>query len=302
MPPSEALAGTSAAAPSRALLLFGTEELVPPPRLLRAGPLSVEFEGGNLRYVRFGGEEVIRAISFLVRDRAWATCIPTLRDLRVVEREDGFDVTYSGTVEDRGGRLAYTARIAGRGAEGTLVFEAEARAETDFVTCRTGFVVLHPLEGVAGHAADVEHVDGRRVRRVFPRLIDPVQPMLDLRQITHETPVGVRVTGRMEGEAFEMEDQRNWTDASFKTYVRPLSKPWPFTLRAGETLRQSVTLTCAAGLAAPAVNARTAGQVLEVTLGQEIGPMPAIALGLSLIHILRAHEISEHLACRSLLG
>ncbi|HJS85461.1 MAG TPA: hypothetical protein VJ779_08370, partial [Acetobacteraceae bacterium] len=278
MPPGEATA-TGAGAPPRALLLHGTEEPVPPPRLLRAGPLSAEFEGGNLRYVRFRGEEVIRAISFLVRDRAWGTCIPSLRDVRVEEREDGFDVTYGGTVEDRGGRLAYTARIAGRGADGTLVFEAEARAESDFVTCRTGFVVLHPLEGVAGCAAEIEHVDGRRVRGAFPRLIDPVQPMRDLRQITHETPGGVRVTCRMEGEAFEMEDQRNWTDASFKTYVRPLSKPWPFTLRAGETLRQSVTLTCEAGQGAPAVSAGAAGQAIRVALGPETSIMPVIALG-----------------------
>jgi D-apionolactonase len=272
-------ASKRAARPSRALLLYGTEEPVPPPCLLRAGPLSAVFGSGNLRYVRFRGEEVIRAISFLVRDRAWATCIPALRDLRVNEREDAFEVTYSATVEDRGARLAYTARIAGRGADGTLVFEAEARAETEFVTCRTGFVVLHPLEGVAGRPAEIEHVDGRRVRGAFPRLIDPLQPMLDLRQLTHETPGGVRVTCRMEGDAFETEDQRNWSDASFKTYVRPLSKPWPFTLRAGETLRQSVTLTCEAGLGAPAVSAGAATEAIRVTLGPEIGPMPAVALG-----------------------
>ena len=30
---------------------------------------------------------------------------------------------------------------------------------------------------------------------------------------------------------FEMEDQRNWSDASYKTYVRPLALPWPFVLR-----------------------------------------------------------------------
>ena len=29
------------------------------------------------------------------------------------------------------------------------------------------------------------------------------------------------------GETFEMEDQRNWTDASFKTYCTPLSLPYP---------------------------------------------------------------------------
>ena len=29
----------------------------------------------------------------------------------------------------------------------------------------------------------------------------------------------------MSGDSFEMEDHRNWTDASFKTYVRPLALP-----------------------------------------------------------------------------
>jgi len=33
-----------------------------------------------------------------------------------------------------------------------------------------------------------------------------------------------------------MEDQRNWTDASYKTYVRPLALPWPYTLATGATL------------------------------------------------------------------
>ena len=37
----------------------------------------------------------------------------------------------------------------------------------------------------------------------------------------------------MEGDAFEMEDQRNWADASFKTYVRPLSKPRPYVIAKG---------------------------------------------------------------------
>ena len=31
------------------------------------------------------------------------------------------------------------------------------------------------------------------------------------------------------GDVFEMEDQRNWTDASFKTYCTPLRQPFPAT-------------------------------------------------------------------------
>ena len=48
---------------------------------------------------------------------------------------------------------------------------------------------------------------------------------------------GVFATVRMEGDAFEMEDHRNWTDASFKTYVRPLALPWPYVLPAGRSGR-----------------------------------------------------------------
>ena len=50
-------------APSRAVMLFGTEEPVTPPRLLRAGPLTCELEAGNLRYIRVAGKEALRALS-----------------------------------------------------------------------------------------------------------------------------------------------------------------------------------------------------------------------------------------------
>ena len=42
-----------AEAPSRSIRLFGTAEPVAPPRLLKAGPLTAEFEAENLRCVRF---------------------------------------------------------------------------------------------------------------------------------------------------------------------------------------------------------------------------------------------------------
>ena len=34
-----------------------------------------------------------------------------------------------------------------------------------------------------------------------------------------------------------MEDQRNWSDASFKTYSRPLALPFPYPVAAGEVLQ-----------------------------------------------------------------
>ena len=74
-----------AAASSRAVKLCGTEMVDAPSRLLRAGPLSVELDGGQLRYVTFAGIEVLRGIAFLVRDENWGTYTPQIDDLRIEE-------------------------------------------------------------------------------------------------------------------------------------------------------------------------------------------------------------------------
>jgi D-apionolactonase len=285
---------------SRAMLLCGTDEAALPPRVLRAGPLTVELEAGNLRYIRLGGVEMIRAVSFLVRSRAWATFAPEITDLDVQEDGDTFHVTYRAIVRDGAAVLRYAARITGH-ATGALSFAVDAHAESAFDTCRSGFVVLHPIAGVAGQPVEVEHVDGSVVRSHFPALIDPVQPMLNLRALTHNFAPGARVTCRMDGDVFEMEDQRNWTDASYKTYSRPLALPWPYTLAAGERLSQSVTLSVQGNAPAQAED-----DVVGIEIGAAIGTMPPLALGcdpaeagqaLSHVERLRAAGIAS-LVCR----
>ena len=261
-------------APSLAIKLFGTEEVVIPPRILKAGPLTAELDSGNLRHIRFGGVEVIRAISFIVRDRNWGTYNPTILDLEVREGE-GFTVSYRAVAADGVQSFHYSAKIRGD-ADGRVDFEAEGVAKTDFQTNRTGFVVLHPIVGVSGRPVSIEHVDGSLVEGAFPDLIDPVQPMMDLRALTHEPVPGLRLTCRMEGDAFEMEDQRNWTDASFKTYVRPLARAWPYVLPAGERLEQAIRLR----VVGPPPSLDDADGSVVLTLGGTLGRAPRFGLGL----------------------
>ncbi|HEY4163725.1 MAG TPA: hypothetical protein VGM59_11725, partial [Dongiaceae bacterium] len=229
-------------APSLAVRLYGTDEPVTPVRILKAGELTAELDSGNLRHIRYGGVEIMRAISYIVRDKNWGTYNPEISKLEVKEQGDSFTVTYDAVTKDASQEFRYSAQISGH-AGGKLEFRAQGKAVTGFVTNRTGFVVLHPIAGVSGHPAEIEHVDGKTVNGKFPDIIDPVQPMMSLRALTHEATPGLRVTCRMEGDTFEMEDQRNWTDASYKTYVRPLALPWPYTLDAGTVLEQAVTLT-----------------------------------------------------------
>ncbi|SME90289.1 hypothetical protein SAMN06265365_101295 [Tistlia consotensis] len=273
MAPEPSRGEPSRGEPSRAIRLYGTEQQVAPPLLLRAGRLTAEFEAGNLRYIRLDGLELLRAVSFIVRDRNWGTYDPEIANLEIDQVEGRFRVSYDAVTKDAGQAFRYRAVIEGR--EDGLAFRAQGEALSDFVTNRTGFVVLHPA-GLAGLAVEMEKVDGSRVAGRFPELIDPVQPMMDLRCLTHEAAPGLTVACRLEGEAYEMEDQRNWTDASYKTYVRPLAKPWPYTLEAGSRLEQSVTLTISGRAPARAAG----GEALAVTIGAALGPAPSLGLGL----------------------
>ena len=158
---------------SRSIILTGTEQTDEVGRILHAGPLSVELDGGNLRYLRLNGIEVLRAIAFLVRDENWGTYVPAISDMTITQRDDGFSVAYEAICSRADQSIAYAARIEGR-ADGTLDFHALGMPQTDFLTARTGFVVLHPLDGVVGHQLKVEHVDGSTTHSEFPEQVNQI--------------------------------------------------------------------------------------------------------------------------------
>jgi D-apionolactonase len=259
---------------NEAIALFGTDEPRPQSVVLRAGPLSVELENGALRFVRYAGVQALQSIVYLVRDANWATPAATIENQRIEQRADGFGVAYEARATMSGATFTYRAEITGT-SEGALRFQVIGRADADMIANRVGFCVLHPLEGVAGEPVEVTHGDGSVERTRFPRLISPAQPMFDIRALAHEVVPGVMARCTMEGDAFEMEDHRNWMDASFKTYIRPLSKPKPFTVAAGEELVQSVALEFEGE---PRAVTPSEGGPVTVTVGGERGTMPAIGL------------------------
>ncbi len=220
------------------------------PMELRAGPLTMVLEAdtGFLRYVRLGERELLRGVYAAVRNENWDTIEPEVRDLKVAVAERSFQVTFE--VECRRDPVWFTwsGALAGE-ADGTLTYSLDGVARSTFLKNRIGFCVLHPAETCAGQEVRVEHVDGTVETGVFPEQISPHQPFREIRVLTE--PVGPnagadwgkwRFEVRMEDEAFEMEDQRNWTDASFKTYCTPLDQPFPVEIAAGTRVRQSVRL------------------------------------------------------------
>lgn len=271
--------------PTRSIKLYGTDQPIVGPRVLKAGALSAELEAGNLRHIRLGGVEVIRAISYIVRDKDWATYSPVIFELEIDSSTDRFEVSYSAAVSEGATTFHFRASIVGTPHE--VAFKAIGRSDTGFLTNRTGFVVLHPVVGVAGRPVTIEHVNGSIEKSRFPEIINPLQPMMELRALTHEPAAGLRVSCRMEGDTFEMEDQRNWTDASYKTYVRPLALPWPYELPAGEEFGQSVTLR----FEGHAERASATDDRIQLRLGGEARAFPPVGVG------FHATEIGATRAC-----
>ncbi|MER8429578.1 D-apionate lactonase [Mesorhizobium caraganae] len=259
-----------------AFLLYGTRVVEAEPVRLSAGPLSADFVNGNLRSIRYGGIEVLRAIAYIVRDRDWGTYEPALTNLMIDCGADSFSVSYTANCTGQdASRLAFRATIKGS-SDGHLVFDVSALPESDFETNRCGFCILHPIAGLAGSAVTVEHTDGSVVATKLPLLIDPWQPFKDLRAITHELQPGITAECRMEGATFEMEDQRNWSDASYKTYVRPLALPWPYVLPADQPVRQTISLRIIDEGKIPAVAAST--EPVRIELGEAGQRLPDIGV------------------------
>ncbi|HRL11306.1 MAG TPA: hypothetical protein PKX07_05470, partial [Aggregatilineales bacterium] len=250
------------------VIAYGSPDDLPRPLTLHAGPLSVVYEAGSLRYIRLGSSEALHQIYSAVRDHNWGTVTAVISDERIERTENSFRITYRSTHRQDAVDFVWDAVITGD-ADGTLTFSMDGEARSTFKRNRIGFCVLHPTN-CAGQPCTVEDVDGTRRDAAFPQAIAPHQPFFDLRAITHTVAPGLRVEVRMEGDTFEMEDQRNWTDASFKTYCTPLALPFPATVEAGTRIAQKITLRLIGDV--PRIAAGDAA--LTVTLGDQRVPLP----------------------------
>jgi hypothetical protein len=231
---------------------------------LRAGPVSVWLSpsGTALRDVAFAGEVVLRGLAFVARDENWGT-LPLQAAPQIRRSGDTVEIESSGAGTYSNGDLSW--RILFRVSPDGVAARSMVQSSQGFLTNRTGLVVLHGLAACRGQDVLITHPDGHTTHSSFPVLISPHQPFMDMAALAHRTARGTGVRIAFDGEVFETEDQRNWTDASYKTYSRPLAMPFPYRIEAGESARQSVQVTLEAGAqrhpeaeTAPRVHARAA--------------------------------------------
>ncbi len=199
-----------------------------------------------------------------------------MHDLTTRIEADRFEVRFVAECRASDIDFLWRGQIQGE-SDGTITYRFAGESRSDFCSARIGFCVLHPVEHLPGQPCRVEHVDGTVDQGIFPEHIAPQQPFTEIRAITHEVQPGVSCEVRMAGETFEMEDQRNWTDASYKTYCRPLALPFPFAVAAGERIEQTVQLRLLGIPRSSTVSCIETTATLELL--DPTGPLPAIGLG-----------------------
>jgi D-apionolactonase len=223
------------------LLRCGGPANLPQSHALQAGPVSLLFEQGELRRLRVGDREVLRRIYLSVRGPDWSTIPPVLSELRMETSPDSFVMMFR--LDCRQDDVDFTWEVSVRGnPEGVVRFDARGKANRPFATNRVGICVLHPLRECVGNPALIRDPEGQTSEGRFPETINPHQPFINMREILHVVEKDWLGMVYLEGEHFEMEDQRNWSDGSFKTYCPPQARPKPRMLEAGFQTQQAVTL------------------------------------------------------------
>jgi hypothetical protein len=260
-------------------LVHGRSEPPEPTRTLRAGGTEAVLDGIDLRYVRSGPAEAIRRVYVAVRDHNWNTVPAQVSDVSVEQQADAFTVRFLARHDQGALSFAWRGEIHGAG-DGVITYTMDGVAESDFDYNRIGFCVLHPIDESRDARYRAQTADGP-VEGRFPDLIAP-QRFEDGRYVALFEPVDRlaidlpgegRVVLSFTGDRFETEDQRNWTDASHKTYCTPLALGYPHRATTGRPIRQSVRIEVDRGTSAQ----RTAAE--EVPAAVRIGEPSGALLG-----------------------
>ncbi|HEY5058881.1 MAG TPA: hypothetical protein VII51_07665 [Gaiellaceae bacterium] len=250
---------------------------------LHAGPLTAVLDGVDLRYVKLGELELVRRIYVAVRDRNWNTIPGVASALELDERDDSFEARFSVRHTSHDTDFSWQGTISGT-ADGRIAFAMDGRGERDMLYNRTGFCVLQPWRECAGRPFRGETPDGP-VGGTLPLLVAPQRfengvyvPLFpSVSRLEIDLAEGPTAVFDFEGDLFETEDQRNWTDASFKTYCTPLALGFPRELKQGQALAQKVTVYAGGRTEAP--SERPASR-LEIG-GPTGAHVPPIGLGLA---------------------
>jgi hypothetical protein len=243
---------------------------------LIAGPLTLEYSEGSLWNISNGSEEAIRRIYLVFQDINWTSRPFIIKDeiWQIADRSFSAKIKAQGSHDAKD--LSIELEITGS-ESGEITYGFSASTAVSFPRNRLGLCLLHPIAGLSGRECELTKADGAVEISRFPDAISPNQPFLNLSGISHKLQSGQVVSVKFEGEIFETEDHRNWSDASYKTYCTPISLPFPAQVTPGEVLSQKITIS----ISGEHTTAISKSESAVITVGAEEIELPEIGLGLS---------------------
>lgn len=210
---------------------------------------------GSLGPIQCAGHEIVRRIFVTVRDRNWQEVGPAQWDVQgdaqgdaqvdterrsislfARHKSDLVDFEWRGTLELGPGNRS-------------VHFEFEGKARRDMDVCRLGLIVLHAPEAMLGSQVTARSDQAESSLKI-PTQISP-QPIVDgvpgaLTEPFSTLKIDRPGFGVLElsfgGDLFELEDQRNWGDASFKSYCTPLRSGYPRAVPEGTRVAHRVDI------------------------------------------------------------
>jgi D-apionolactonase len=212
-----------------------------------------------------------------LRDQHWATLLPRVSNFQINAGQDSFELSFDAVHHQAEIDFSWHGRVIGE-VDGTVTFTMEGQARSSFLQNRVGFCLLHPIRELAGNSCEVEQSEGAVLASEFPFYITPHQPFTNIRAIRHKITAAVDVIIRFRGGIFETEDQRNWTDGSFKTYSPPLCVPYPAEIKVGNKISQTINIALTSKPEPSPIRIAVPEAVLKVD-SEPSGMLPRIGLG-----------------------
>lgn len=212
------------------------------PMQLTAGPIRCKFADGELRYLYVGDKEIVRRVYFAVRDGSWNTAMPRFTKAEVRRNGNGFTIDLAADCRTDTADFSWTGRIEGTN-DGRITFRAGGAANRPFRSNRIGLCVLYGTPSVVGQAYETVGQGGEVTRYTFPEYVSAKLVAPNYRTLRYTTAGGMTVTTDVTGSAhFDMEDQRTYSDSSFKAYA-PLAYDYKQDIPQGARLEETVTIS-----------------------------------------------------------
>jgi hypothetical protein len=180
---------------------------------------------------------VVRAVYSAVRSENWDTLSQRVVHSHVLQGNESFNASWRIEVDDVSYLWEGSMNCDGR----SLEISWNGEAGQSLMTRRTGMCVLLPRE-LAGSTLTAQLLDGSKVSKALSKSVDPNAPFEPFSKLEFESD-GASCQIEFLGAGFGIEDQRNWTDASFKCYCETPAFPAAFTIEQGGSLSHTVRLT-----------------------------------------------------------